>query len=101
MLTVEGVIQVLPTSVSYDTGDLRAEGKTEPAIILSFSAPNGTVQIILPAGSTDQIIEGMKEIQKKVNQKSSDLYVPPSAEEGIQQAEILKKTHDEITTPDG
>lgn len=99
MLVIEGAIQVVPHAVNVDTGELRAQGKAEPAIVQSYISQSGTVQVILPEAEIDRIIQMLSEAKNKIAQEKSGLYVPPTVEVGMDQAEAIKKTTDEITTP--
>lgn len=102
MLAINGSLQVIPNAIATDVGELRAEDKTEPAIVQSFHCLSGTVQIIFPTAEVDRVIEGLKQAKENSDnsvRQSGDLYIPPNAEVGIKQAENFQKIQDEITTP--
>jgi hypothetical protein len=102
LLAIEGAIQLIPHAIASDVGTLRVEDKTQPAIIQSFQTQSGVVQVIYPVEEIDRVIEGLnhaKEQSAKAEQSSSDLYIPPSADVGIKQAEEFQKLQDEIATP--
>ncbi len=60
MLIIDGVLQVVPQSISTDTGEMRVEDKTQSAIVQSFLTANGVVQVIIPTENVDGVIRALE-----------------------------------------
>ncbi len=99
MLAIEGALQVIPSAIACDVGQLRTEDRTEAAIVQSFQTLSGVIQVIIPIKEVDKVIEGLEKAKEQSDGVSTDLYIPPSAAVGIKQAENFSKELDEITTP--
>lgn len=104
MINIEGRVQVLPNSVSYDSGKLRVGEESLPAVIQSLISDNGVVQVIFPADKVDAVIEGLQQMKEEAEKNhSSDIYIPTSDKEielAAQEAEKLKKVEDEVRVPE-
>lgn len=96
MLAIDGALQVVPHAFASDTGELRVDGNTKPAVIQSYQTQSGVVNIVLPAEEIDRVIEALQRAQQDLKNKDSDLYIPPSADAAMKQAEEFQKVQDEI-----
>lgn len=97
MLQINGVLQVMPVSVSTEAGALRTEEKSQPSVIQTVTTLNGPVQIVWPLEHVDQIIDSLKKAKEEAEKKpiptNSDLYIPDSALE----VEQVKAAHDKVS----
>lgn len=103
MLAIDGSIQVVPFAFASDIGELRVGDETKPAVVQSYQTQSGVVQIILSVEEIDKVIKQLEDSKEKAiemkTSHDSDLYIPPSAEEALEQAGRFKQVQDEITAP--
>jgi hypothetical protein len=100
VLQIQGVIQLIPSSIATEAGSLRVdETQTQPAVVQSISTLNGIVQVVYPTSAIDEVIKGLQAAKKEAEETtpSTDLYIPQSMAEADNIAKAQREIKQELS----
>jgi len=99
MISIQGTVQIIPLSVSSDSGSITAEGQSPQSVVIqTLQTQNGLFQIVLPIEAISGIIDGLKNAQIEAEKEAAkaDIYVPSSMGEVENIAKAKKRLEDEV-----
>lgn len=96
MISIQGALQVFPLSIGAEAGQIAMQDgeNKESVVVLNVISDNGTIQVVIPHKSIDNIADGLKEAGKAAaEQPTTDLYVPQG---GMAEVENIAKAKEQI-----